>query len=154
MSLTTSLTNSSNSSSFSYPLNVYVGFRPSPHLFEIWHPSRPLIDSIVCEWNLSTIQQALIPALTYFCCTVGSMLSGQMADYFGRYPVLLANSYMLVVSAVGSALVPNYYLFLTCRSVTGDKLTRLGLNTRIAEAVKNVTQFFFEKLHFFSETKF
>ena len=145
MSLTTSSTNSSNSSSFSYPLNVYVGFLP---LISSRYDILPLIDSIVCEWNLSTIQQALIPALTYFCCTVGSMLSGQMADYFGRYPVLLANSYMLVVSAVGSALVPNYYLFLTCRSVTGDKLTRitrLGLNTRIAEAVN---------IYFFTETKF
>ena len=93
----------------------------------------PLIDSIVCEWNLSTIQQALIPALTYFCCTVGSMLSGQMADYFGRYPVLLANSYMLVVSAVGSALVkkeaPNYdtkFENVDLLKIRGELIEHLG----------------------------
>ena len=65
------------------------------------------------------MEEALIPAVVYFFYGIGSILSGKIADNFGRLPVLKIFTYILVVSAVASAFAPNYYFFLTCRSITG-----------------------------------
>ena len=42
-----------------------------------------------------------------------------MADYYGRYPILLVNCYLLVISAILSAFCTNYYFYILCRAITG-----------------------------------
>ena len=49
----------------------------------------------------------------------GSVFAGKMSDIYGRKKVLLIGMVVLVISALFSALVPTFWLFICCRAVTG-----------------------------------
>ena len=85
---------------------------------EIWLAT-VILDNLQCEWGLNSGQKALIPAIVYIFYAFGSFISGRFADKFGRFPVLLLNGYGLVISAIASAFAPSYYVFISCRAVTG-----------------------------------
>ena len=85
---------------------------------EIWLATI-ILYNLKCEWGLSSLEKALIPAIVYLFYAIGSAVSGKLADKLGRFPVLLVNSYLLVISAVCSAFATSYYFFLCCRAVTG-----------------------------------
>eukprot|EP00116_Pleurobrachia_bachei_P003281 sb/3463543/ len=78
-----------------------------------------IIKDLKCEWHLSSFQKSMIPAAMFTFFAFGSMTSGYFSDKFGRYWVLLINSYALIFSGVLSAFATNYYFFIICRSLTG-----------------------------------
>ena len=45
----------------------------------------------MCEWDLSLLQKALVPSMVLGFMAVGSVMSGKLADTFGRLPVLLVS---------------------------------------------------------------
>ena len=73
----------------------------------------------MCEWDLDTIEMALIPACIVFFDAIGSILSGKLADKYGRWPVMAIASYLICVSGLVSALANSYILFVISRSFTG-----------------------------------
>eukprot|EP00116_Pleurobrachia_bachei_P003689 sb/3463951/ len=78
-----------------------------------------IIKNLKCEWDLSSFEKSMIPAVIFIFFAIGSMTSGYFSDKFGRYWVLLINSYVLIFSTLLSAFAPNYYFFIVCRSLTG-----------------------------------
>ena len=78
---------------------------------------------LVCEWDLSTIEMALIPSCVLFFYAIGSIMSGKLADKFGRWPNLLAAYYLICISGTASAVATSYIMFIICRSLTGYYVT-------------------------------
>ena len=103
---------------YQYKVMFVMGLSNFADCAEIWLAAIILSD-LACEWSLNPFQQAVIPAILYFWYAFGSILSGKMADFYGRYPILLTNCYLLVISALLSAFCGNYYLYILCRSITG-----------------------------------
>ena len=97
---------------------IVMGIMSFADAAEVWLATI-ILKNLKCEWNLTSFEKALIPAIVYFFYAIGSVVSGKLADKFGRFPVLLVNGYLLVISAVASAFAPSYYFFLCCRGVTG-----------------------------------
>eukprot|EP00116_Pleurobrachia_bachei_P003135 sb/3463397/ len=95
-----------------------MGFMSFADAAEIWLAT-VIIKDLKCEWDLSSFQKSMIPAVVYIFYAFGSMTSGYFSDKFGRYWVLLINSYALIFSGVLSAFATNYYFFIICRSLTG-----------------------------------
>ena len=95
-----------------------MGFMSFADAAEIWLATI-ILNDLQCEWELSSAQKALVPAIVYIFYAFGSIVAGKMADKFGRFPILLINGYLIVISAVCSALAPNYNLFISCRALTG-----------------------------------
>ena len=85
---------------------------------EIWLSSI-ILKMLVCEWNLSVIEMALIPATVLFFYAIGSIMSGKFADKFGRWPCLLIAYYVICITGVLSAFATSYYFFIIVRSITG-----------------------------------
>ena len=79
-------------------------------------------EMLVCEWNLSTIEMALIPSCVLFFYAIGSIISGKLADKFGRWPNLLAAYYVICVTGTASAVATSYIMFIIFRSLTGKVL--------------------------------
>eukprot|EP00116_Pleurobrachia_bachei_P000701 sb/3460963/ len=78
-----------------------------------------IIKDLKCEWDLTSAEDSLIPAVVYFFYAIGSMVSGYFSDKYGRYWVLLVNSAALVLSGIGSGFAPEFYSFIFFRSVAG-----------------------------------
>ena len=97
---------------------IVMGIMSFADAAEMWLAT-VILDNLQCEWGLNSGQKALIPAIVYIFYAFGSFISGRIADKFGRFPVLLLNGYGLVISAIASAFAPNYYVFISCRAVTG-----------------------------------
>ena len=74
---------------------------------------------LVCEWDLNVIEMALIPTCVLFFYAIGSILSGKLADKFGRWPCLLVSYYVICISGTASALASSYIMFIVYRSFTG-----------------------------------
>lgn len=64
-------------------------------------------------WLGFTVAIALIGTI------IGTTIIGNPADKYGRKRVLLFLSGLVIISAIGSALAPNWYVFLFFRFVTG-----------------------------------
>ena len=95
-----------------------IGIMSFADCAEIWLAT-VIIKDLKCEWDLTSFEKSMIPAVVYFFYAFGSMTSGYFSDKFGRYWVLLINSYALIFSGVLSAFATNYYFFIFCRSVAG-----------------------------------
>lgn len=78
-----------------------------------------ILKDMKCDFNLSPIEEAVIPAIVLFFYAIGSVFAGKMSDIYGRKKVLLIGMVVLVISALFSALVPTFWLFICCRAVTG-----------------------------------
>jgi MFS transporter, SP family, arabinose:H+ symporter len=52
-------------------------------------------------------------------CIIGAMISGWMGDRFGRKPVLILGSFMFLVSALFSAIPPNFTILIVARMIGG-----------------------------------
>ncbi|XP_063673822.1 putative transporter svop-1 [Bolinopsis microptera] len=103
---------------YQYKVVFVMGIMSFADAAEVWLATI-ILQNLKCEWNLTSLEKALIPAIVYFFYAIGSIISGKLADKFGRFPVMIVNGYLLVLSAVASAFAPSYYFFLCCRGVTG-----------------------------------
>ena len=52
-------------------------------------------------------------------------MAGKLSDVYGRKKILLVGMIVLVISALLSAFVPSFWLFIACRGVTGFTIGKL-----------------------------
>ena len=58
-------------------------------------------------------------------CVAGALLSGSWSDRYGRKKMLVAASFLFVVSAVGTGLVDHFSWFIIYRIIGGSVLPRM-----------------------------
>ena len=85
-----------------------------------------LVD-LACEWNLTALQKALIPAAILTGAAIGSFVGGKVADSFGRKSILIASYYLITIASIISITATNYYVYIVARAFCG-KLTFYELN--------------------------
>eukprot|EP00116_Pleurobrachia_bachei_P006786 sb/3467048/ len=78
-----------------------------------------LMPAIRCEWGLTNYFEAAITLSVFVGYAVSSGLFGKVGDMYGRKPLVLTANILLLVSAVGTALAPNKWVFLAGRTLTG-----------------------------------
>lgn len=71
------------------------------------------------DFNLSDIQLGFSVSSLTIIAALAMMVSGPLSDRFGRRIVLRACAVVFAVSAIGSALAPNFILFLIFRMLGG-----------------------------------
>jgi len=71
------------------------------------------------EFNLTNIQVGWAVASLTLTATLGMMLSGPLSDRFGRRPVLKVAALLFSVSALASALAPDYLFLVVARMLGG-----------------------------------
>eukprot|EP00116_Pleurobrachia_bachei_P012316 sb/3472578/ len=102
---------------YQYKVIFVMGLMSFADSSEIWLSSI-IIKMLVCEWDLSTLEMALIPACVFFWYAVGSIVAGKVADKLGRWPLLLAAYYVICISGTLSGFAKSYVFFIICRSFT------------------------------------
>jgi SP family arabinose:H+ symporter-like MFS transporter len=71
------------------------------------------------EFNLSNIELGWAVASLTLTATIAMMLAGPLSDRFGRRPVLKIAAVLFTVSAVASALAPDYVTLVAARMLGG-----------------------------------
>lgn len=71
------------------------------------------------EFNLSDLQLGFSVSSLTIVAALAMMVSGPLSDRFGRRVLLKACALVFLVSAVGSAMAPNFTLFLIFRMLGG-----------------------------------
>jgi MFS transporter, SP family, arabinose:H+ symporter len=80
-------------------------------------------------WGLSAGVHGIAMAAALYGTVLGSLIGGLPADRFGRKPTLLWIGALYIVSAVGSALAWNVYVFIAARLLGG---IGIGISTVVA----------------------
>ena len=70
-------------------------------------------------WSLTPFWQGFTVASSLIGTVLGSLIAGIPAQRYGRKKVLMAIAIMYLLSAVGCALVSNWFLFVTFRFLGG-----------------------------------
>ena len=70
-------------------------------------------------WNLSDLQTGMIGTVIFAGFFIGSILSGPIADRFGRRILYIWAINACFITGILSALSPNFYFFLLTRSLFG-----------------------------------
>ncbi|KAJ8723271.1 hypothetical protein PYW08_003183 [Mythimna loreyi] len=81
-----------------------------------------IVSSATSEWNLicdRTYMASLSQSMVQVGILVGSLIFGHVSDRYGRKPVVLLTLILDVVFVVLSAVVPNFWMFLSCRFLNG-----------------------------------
>jgi len=78
-----------------------------------------VVGSIEVEFQLTKIQVGWSVSSLALTATLGMMLSGPLSDRIGRRPVLKIASVLFAVSAIASAVAPNFLLLVVARMVGG-----------------------------------
>jgi len=78
-----------------------------------------VVGFIELEFGLSKIQVGWSVSSLALTATLGMMLSGPLSDRLGRKPVLRIAAVLFAVSAVASALAPDFTLFVIARMIGG-----------------------------------
>jgi sugar porter (SP) family MFS transporter len=71
------------------------------------------------EFNLSNIQLGWAVASLTLTATLAMMVSGPLSDRFGRRPVLKVAAVLFAISAIASALAPDYLTLVAARMLGG-----------------------------------
>lgn len=74
---------------------------------------------ITTEFKLSPLMNGLIVSAVLFGALLGSILSGRVADYFGRRGLLLALGVIFIIGTVLSALAPSVPFLVLGRVIVG-----------------------------------
>lgn len=80
-------------------------------------------------WGLSAGVHGIAMGAALYGTVLGSLSGGIPADRFGRKPTLLWIGLLYVVSAVGSGMAPNVYVFVAARLLGG---IGIGVSTVVA----------------------
>ena len=70
-------------------------------------------------WDLSTYSADFILSCVFAGELVGAIISGPLADKFGRKPITVAGYAIVFIAGVTSAFAPNEIFFIVCRTITG-----------------------------------
>ena len=77
------------------------------------------VGAIEVEFALSKIQLGWSVSSLSLTATLGMLMSGPLSDRFGRRPVLMVAAVLFAVSAVTSALAPDFLSFVLARMLGG-----------------------------------
>ena len=75
--------------------------------------------SLEILWNLTVIQQGLTVSIALFGTVFGALFGGWPSDKYGRKNTLFFIAILYFVSAVGSAVATDWYVFLFFRFIGG-----------------------------------
>lgn len=75
--------------------------------------------SIQQLWNLDVFEHGLTVSIALIGTVVGSLIGGIPSDRFGRRPTLFSIAVLFLLSAVGTALAPDWLTFLVFRFLGG-----------------------------------
>jgi sugar porter (SP) family MFS transporter len=78
-----------------------------------------VVGFIEAEFSLSKIQLGWAVASLTLAATLAMMVSGPLSDRFGRRPVLQLAAGLFTISAVASAMAPNFAMLVVARMVGG-----------------------------------
>ena len=78
-----------------------------------------VVGFIEVEYGLSKIQVGWAVSCLALTATFGMMVSGPLSDRIGRRPVLKIAAALFALSAVASAVAPNFLLFIVARMIGG-----------------------------------
>ncbi|GMR44877.1 hypothetical protein PMAYCL1PPCAC_15072, partial [Pristionchus mayeri] len=78
-----------------------------------------LSPSLKCEWQLTSVQQALCSTSVFLGWMVSSPIWGRVCDIHGRRKGLMAASLVGVVFGILTSFAPSFYLFLVARFGVG-----------------------------------
>ena len=70
-------------------------------------------------WGLTAGMHGIVMAAALYGTVIGALTGGWPTDRFGRRATLLWIGLLYVVSAVGTALAPNVYIFIAARVIGG-----------------------------------
>lgn len=82
---------------------------------------------IIPELDLNAWEVGLVVSAPTLGGLMAALLSGPISDYAGRKKVLIGLAVLYTVSAVGSALAPNYETLVAARFIGGLAFTSLGI---------------------------
>ena len=88
------------------------------------------------QWGLSATDIGFLNTITFIAAAMGRLLSGYMADRFGRRTMLNVNLALFTFGAIGCALAPGYTMLAIARFVVG-----FGLGGEITTAVTMLAEF-------------
>jgi sugar porter (SP) family MFS transporter len=78
-----------------------------------------VVGFIELEFDLTKIQLGWSVSSLALTATLGMMLSGPISDRIGRRPVLKVAAVLFAVSALASAVAPNFFMLVAARMVGG-----------------------------------
>uniref|UniRef100_A0A914D2S7 Major facilitator superfamily (MFS) profile domain-containing protein n=1 Tax=Acrobeloides nanus TaxID=290746 RepID=A0A914D2S7_9BILA len=78
-----------------------------------------LSPALECEWNITKTQQALITTAVFGGMICSGTIWGRICDKFGRKIGLILAALMGSLMGIGSAISPNFYVFLMFRCLVG-----------------------------------
>jgi MFS family permease len=81
-----------------------------------------VVSFIETEFALNSIQVGWAVASLTLTSTLAMMLSGPLSDRIGRRPVLVIAAVVFAISAIGSALAPNFVTLVIARMLGGYQL--------------------------------
>lgn len=88
-------------------------------------------------WGLATGEIGLLNTMTFTATALGRIVTGIIADRFGRRRMLVVNLLIFAVGSLLCALAPSYLVLLLARFIVG-----FGLGGEIAVAVVMVSEYF------------
>ena len=103
---------------FQVLMMLMVGFFWTADAMEIMVVSI-LSPILACEWNLSSLQEALISTIVFFGQGVGNVGIGYLSDVFGRKKALCGSVLVVVLFGIISSQAPSYEFILLCRFLVG-----------------------------------
>ena len=86
-----------------------------------------VVGFIVPEFSLNELQVGLVVGAPTIGGILAGLTSGPLADYIGRKRVLLILAALYTVSAIGSALAPNFEILVAARAVGGLAFASLSI---------------------------
>jgi MFS transporter, SP family, arabinose:H+ symporter len=77
------------------------------------------VDMVTAQFNLTELQSGWFTSSAIVGCIVGALVAGWLGDNFGRKPVLIVSAMLFFISALGSAVPPNFRLLIVARIIGG-----------------------------------
>ena len=81
--------------------------------------SSVILSELACYWNLTLLEQVLIPSLVLVAAIPGDYVGGWLGDIYGRKPILIIGQLIIAVFGVISAFCTTYISFLLVRCMVG-----------------------------------
>jgi len=78
-----------------------------------------LLPTLKDEWDLSDSESALIASAVFGGSVLGTIITGPLADVYGRRPVFLVTSLILTIFSFATALADSYTTLVIMRFIVG-----------------------------------